>query len=231
MNKVVLCWSGGKDSALALQYLLEDNSIEVVGLLTTVNQEFNRVSMHGVRRELIEQQARQIGLPLYCVEVNEATNEHYEAKMAEQHLELKKMGVTHIAFGDIFLEDLKAYREEKCAKIGLKCLFPLWKKDTHQLLLEFWDRSFETIICCTNSQMGSERVGVIYTPEVLNNLPQGVDPCGENGEFHTYLTKAPYFTKSLMIKVGEKITKEYTWTDDSGNEQKSIFYFADIASI
>ncbi len=207
-EKVIFCWSGGKDSALALYKVIQENKYEVVALLTTLNEKFKRVSMHGVREELLEQQAASIGLPLIKMYVSEGTNSEYEKNMGTLLLKYKAQGVTKVIFGDIFLEDLRAYRENNLMKVGLTTDFPLWKKDTKELINEFLGLGFKTITCCVNDGfLGEDKVGVEITPEFIKDLPSNVDPCGENGEFHTFCYAGPLFKKKINFSLAEKIYK------------------------
>src|SRR5580698_5662350 len=187
-EKIVFCWSGGKDSALALNRLRRDNRYEIVSLLTTCNEHFQRVSMHGVRLELLERQAESIGLPLEKIFVSQrSSNEEYQQKMSACLLAYKTRGVTACAFGDIFLEDLKRWREENLAKVGLRGIFPLWKNDTRELIREFIALGFGTVICCVNdAYLGETAVGRKIDADFISSLPAEVDPCGENGEFHSF---------------------------------------------
>jgi len=206
-EKVVFCWSGGKDSALALYKLMQAGRYEVVSLLTTCNEHFQRVSMHGVRLELLEQQARAIGLPLETVFVSRrSSNDEYQQKMAECLLALKSRGVTGCVFGDIFLEDLRRWREENLARIGLRGLFPIWKVDSRELVREFIALGFGSVICCVNdAYLDETALGRNIDSEFINSLPADVDPCGENGEFHSFAFAGPIFRQPVKFKVGEKI--------------------------
>ncbi len=205
-EKVVFCWSGGKDSALALHRILQDPRYEVVSLLTTCNEHFQRVSMHGVRVELLDAQARAIGLPVEKIFVSQGSNEEYEQKMSASLLAHKARGVTGCVFGDIFLEDLKLWREANLAKVGMQGIFPLWKLDTSELIQEFLHLGFGTVICCVNdAYLGEAAAGQILDPEFLRSLPPEVDPCGENGEFHSFAFAGPVFQQPVPYVVGEKV--------------------------
>jgi uncharacterized protein (TIGR00290 family) len=206
-EKIIFCWSGGKDSALALNRLLRDDSYEIVSLLTTCNGHFQRVSMHGVRIELLEAQARSIGLPLQKVFVSQrSSNEEYQQKMSECLLAHRERGVTACAFGDIFLEDLKRWREENLARVGMRGIFPLWKNDSRELIREFFELGFGTIICCVNdAYLGEEAVGRELDKDFVTTLPAEVDPCGENGEFHSFAFAGPVFKNPVRFKLGEKV--------------------------
>lgn len=228
--KVLFCWSGGKDSAMALYRLLQNSQFEVVGLLTTINKNHLRVSMHGVHQQLIEKQAKAIGLPLDVVYISEATNQEYEDNMRIKLLEYKQKGVSHIAFGDIFLEDLKEYRVKQCAQVGLECVFPLWQENTTALVNEFIELGFKTMLCCVNEKLGRSFAGKLLNKEVVNSLPNEVDACGENGEFHTFVFEGPLFKNALSIKNNGVVEKCYEWKNEEGEQVKSTFYFADIVS-
>ena len=204
---MVFCWSGGKDSALALHRLRQNDRYEVVSLLTTCNEHFQRVSMHGVRTELLDAQAEAIGLPLEKVFVSErSSNEEYEEKMSECLLAHKQRGVSGCAFGDIFLEDLRQWREANLARVGLRGIFPLWKIDTRALMREFLELGFGTVVCCANdAYLGEDAVGRTLTADFIASLPAGVDVCGENGEFHSFAFAGPVFKQPVKFSVGEKV--------------------------
>jgi uncharacterized protein (TIGR00290 family) len=206
-EKIIFCWSGGKDSALALHRLLAEGKYEVVGLLTTCNEHFQRVSMHGVRLELLERQARAIGLPLEKVFVSRrGSNEEYTQKMNAQMLACKAQGVTGVAYGDIFLEDLKRWREQNLAQVGLRGIFPIWKEDSRELIHEFIARGFGSILCCvSDAWLDDSALGRKIDADFLQWLPAAVDPCGENGEFHSFAFAGPIFQRPLRIEVGEKV--------------------------
>jgi uncharacterized protein (TIGR00290 family) len=204
-EKVLFCWSGGKDSALALYRLMQDPSYEVVALLTTYNDEFQRVSMHGVSLELSEEQARSIGLPLDKVFVSRSSgNDEYQRKMSERMLFYKAQGVTTVAFGDIFLEDLRAWREDNLAQIGMRAIFPLWKNDTRALVHEFVGLGFASRICCVNDgYLDESALGRDVDLAFIESLPADVDPCGENGEFHSFAYAGPIFKEPVAIQTGK----------------------------
>lgn len=215
--KAIFCWSGGKDSSLALYKVQQEKEYEVVCLLTTLNENHKRISMHGVREELLDAQAEALGIPLLKVWVKEGTNQEYEQQMERMLLKAKAEGVTHVIFGDIFLEDLRAYREENLKKLDLKAVFPLWKQDTSELIKEFISLGFKTITCCVNDQyLNEEWVGKEINEVFVKALPAAVDPCGENGEYHTFCYAGPVFNKCIEIKTGEKLYKplEIKITDD-----------------
>ncbi|WP_316799396.1 diphthine--ammonia ligase [Pedobacter frigidisoli] len=235
-KRCIFNWSGGKDSTLALHYALEDPTIEICYLVTTLTAEFNRISMHGVRESLLIKQAESIGIPLYQIRLSEMpTMEHYDETMGMHLAKLKAEGITHSIFGDIHLEDLRAYREKKLEEIGLKAIFPLWKMDTRLLIQEFLNLNYKTIMVCT--QQNLEMVcGEVITLDLIDNLPPEIDPCGENGEFHTFAFQGPIFRKKIEFELGEKIFKTYRApvnTDPKNEEAKdstsiSGFWFIDL---
>jgi uncharacterized protein (TIGR00290 family) len=223
--KTYFNWSSGKDSALALYYLLQDSTYSVEYLLTSVNASYNRVSMHGLRRALWQAQVQAIGIPHGTIELSEQpTNAEYEAEMHKKMLELKSSGFKCAAFGDIFLQDLRQYREQKLEPLGIKAVFPLWKKDTHLLLKELVELGFKAIIICVNADILEKSfVGRIIDAEFLKSLPNGVDPCGENGEFHTFCFDAPYFKYPIEFSLGETVLREYNY-----HGTRSRFWFCDL---
>jgi len=204
----IFCWSGGKDSAYCLHKVLTEKLFDVKYLLTTVNDKFRRISMHGVREELLDLQAASIGIPLVKVRVLEGTNEEYEKLMEAALLKVKSEGITYVIFGDIFLEDLRIYRENNLAKVGMKAVFPLWKRDTAWLIRDFIRLQFKTIICCTNGEcLEKEWLGREVDSSFTEQLPAIIDPCGENGEFHSFCFGGPLFTEKINFIVGEKVFK------------------------
>ncbi len=206
-KRVLFCWSGGKDSALCLHRVLTSGEYEVVALLTTLNAHFQRVSMHGVREELLDEQARQIGLPLEKMFVSQrSTNEEYADKMRAILLRYKALGVEHVIYGDIFLEDLRQWRENNLAQVGMNGVFPLWKNDTTHLILEFCELGFRAVLCCVNdSFLGEADVGRELNAAWVRDLPSDMDPCGENGEYHSFVFAGPIFRAPLDVRVGEKV--------------------------
>ena len=208
--KAFMNWSGGKDSALAF-YKAQQAGIPIDTLLTSVNAGTNRVSMHGVRRELLQLQATAIGLPLQTTELPEMPGmQAYETTVRNQNRRLKEAGFTHGIFGDLFLEDLKDYRESLLAKDGLQCLYPLWKMDSHQIMQEFIEEGFKAIIVCVNSSLLDQQFcGRMLDKSFLNDLPSGVDACGENGEYHSFVFDGPIFRQPISFLKGEIVFKEY----------------------
>jgi uncharacterized protein (TIGR00290 family) len=205
-----LSWSSGKDSTMALAALREDPAVEVVGLLTTVNEDADRVAMHAVRRALLTAQAAALGLPLHVVPIPQACrNETYEERMAAAVDAARADGVTRMAFGDLFLVDVRAYREQMLAPTGIEPLFPLWGRDTTALAGEMLDRGVRaTLTCVDPRQLDSAFAGREYDGRLLAELPQGIDPCGENGEFHTFVRDGPGFRHPLAVRTGEVVERD-----------------------
>jgi uncharacterized protein (TIGR00290 family) len=209
-EKVILSWSGGKDSAMALRELLRDPRYEVTSLLTTITKGYDRVSMHGVRLSLLDRQAEMLGLPLVKVSIPQApSNEQYESAMREVLERQRNEGVTAVAFGDIFLDDIRRYREEKLSQLAMKAIFPIWNKDTRELAQEFINAGFRAILTCVDSkQLDGSFVGRTFDESLLGDLPSGVDPSGENGEFHTFVYDGPIFSQSIPVRKGEIVLRE-----------------------
>lgn len=224
-------WSGGKDSSWCLYKALQSGNYNVTHLLTSVNAVHDRISMHGVRRSLLEAQAKSIGIPLTTIELPEQPGmNEYENAMLQKVSELKQTGCNHSIFGDIFLEDLKIYREQKLATIDIECVFPLWKIDTTELVNEFIMLGFKSIIVCINEQyLDKSFCGRIIDHELINDLPKNVDPCGENGEFHSFVFDGPIFKNSIPFTKGEIVYKTYTAPKvDDDSKPAYGFYFCDL---
>jgi uncharacterized protein (TIGR00290 family) len=216
---VVMSWSGGKDSALALDELSRDPRFEVVALLTTVSEEFRRVSHHGVREELLEAQATAIGLPLTKVYLPSGksapcTNEVYEEIMGRAMEDFQSRGVHAVGFGDLFLEDLRAWRENNLARAGMTGVFPIWKRDTRLLARQVIAMGFKAILSCVEGKVGVGFAGRAYDERLLEELPEGIDPCGEYGEFHSFVYDGPGFRKPVAVQVGETITRDGRYYTD-----------------
>lgn len=196
---LLMSWSGGKDSSLALKVLLESRHFTVRALLTTVTEGYDRVSMHGVRRELLHAQALSLRLPLEEVWIpKQSTNAIYEERMRKLFERYLDLGVTRVAFGDLFLEDIRDYRETRLRELGMKGVFPLWHQPTDKLARRFIDSGFRAVTCCVNpKRLSRDYCGVDYDAEFLKSLPPGVDPCGENGEFHTFVYDGPIFDRPI----------------------------------
>ena len=209
-GKLVFAWSSGKDSARALHEIRQDDQYDVVSLLTTVTEEYERISMHGIRIALVEQQAASIGLLLEKVYIpKEASNENYETAMRDALLRYKAKGVTGVAFGDLFLDDLKAYREKKLDQVGMTAVFPLWKRDTKELSRSFIEQGFRAIITCVDSQvLDGSFSGRLYDEQLLADLPPHVDPCGEKGEFHSFVFDGPLFSSPVRFEKGEVVVRD-----------------------
>jgi uncharacterized protein (TIGR00290 family) len=208
-----MSWSGGKDSALALHELLHDDAYEVVSLLTSVSEEYRRISHHGVREELLDEQAAAIGIPLVKVYLPSGasggcTDDVYEAIMSRAMAKFKSAGVQTVGFGDLFLEDLRAWREANLAKAGMRGIFPLWKRDTSELAREVIGAGYKAYLSCVEGNVGPGFVGRLYDDELLRELPLGIDPCGENGEFHSFVFDGPIFKKHVPVRVGEIVMRE-----------------------
>lgn len=210
-SKTYFNWSSGKDSALALYHLLQDPNFSVECLLTTISEGHQRVSMHGLRKELLIKQLTAIGIPYSIIPIPErCANGTYERIMRQATAKLITEGFEYAAFGDIFLEDLKSYREEQLKQVGLKGYFPLWKRSTTDLLEEFWDLGFKTIIVAASAdKLDRSFVGRALDRDCVKDLPGDVDPCGENGEFHTFCYQAPYFRQPIDLQIGETVYREY----------------------
>jgi uncharacterized protein (TIGR00290 family) len=207
---ILFCWSGGKDSAMALHALSQRPDVRVVALLTTVTDAYERISMHGVRRELLVQQAQSIGLTLHEVRIPpQCVNTIYEARMEEALRVHYEAGVRTLAFGDIFLEDLRAYREKNLARLGMTALFPIWKRDTRELIRGLHAARFRAIVACIDPKvLDRSFVGRALDDSFFRDLPAGVDPCGENGEFHTFVFDGPIFHNPIPVRAGEVVERD-----------------------
>lgn len=209
-EKLLVAWSGGKDSALALS--------EIAALLTTITADYDRVSMHGVRAALLEAQAESLGYPLEKVFISSNASEgEYAARMAQTMEKFRGLGVRGVVFGDVFLADVRKYREDKLAKVGMKAIFPLWGRDTAELARAFVKLGFKAVITCVDSQALDGRfAGRALDEQFLSELPAGVDPCGENGEYHSFVYDGPLFRTAVPYSVGEVVLRE------------ERFYFCDL---
>ena len=211
-QQAVFHWSGGKDSALALHKVLQNDQYEVLELLTTVSEPHQRISMHGVRVELLDQQAVSLGMPCRKLFLPDTpTMEAYEQLMGATLADLRQRGATVSIFGDIFLEDLRRYREAQLAKLQLQVAFPLWGAPTAELIREFMGLGFKTITTCVNEKyLDQSFVGRVIDEQFLRDLPAHVDPCGENGEFHTFVFDGPLFSHPISFEKGEIVHRKYT---------------------
>lgn len=207
---LVFSWSGGKDSAMALHALLRNPDFEVVALLTTVTEIYDRISMHGVRRELLHRQAESIGLPVEEVTIPpQCPNSVYEERMGETILRYRGRGIRHVGFGDIFLEDLRAYRENKLMRADMTAVFPIWKVDTRELAARFIREKFRAItVCIDPRKLDPSFAGRALEASFFRDLPQDVDPCGENGEFHTFVFDGPIFREPITVEMGVVVERE-----------------------
>ena len=234
MTRAWFNWSGGKDSALALWKVLNGKEFKVEYLLTSMNSFHDRISMHGVRRNLLETQADSLNISLTTIELPEQPSmAEYETALIDKVNQIKEQGITHSIFGDIFLEDLKIYREQKLASVGIQCVFPIWKRDTKNLIREFLDEGFKAIVVCINEKfLDKSFCGRMIDEDFLNDLPSTVDPCGENGEFHSFVYDGPVFKYPIPFVKGEIVFKEYKAPEStdviSVPEKNYGFYFCDL---
>lgn len=234
--KAFLNWSGGKDSALCL-YKARKEGVRIDALVTTVNRGTDRISMHGVPRRLLELQAAALHLPLYTIDLPETPGmKEYEEAISRMNARLKSKGFSHAVSGDLFLEDLRAYRENLYAKDGLQCLFPLWKNDTNGLVNSFLSLAFKAIIVCVNnSYLDKNFCGRLLDASFINDLPVNVDVCGENGEYHSFVYDGPIFSKQVVFTKGEIVFKEYKVSKKDDDcfkvpQPPTGFYFCDLLS-
>jgi uncharacterized protein (TIGR00290 family) len=227
---VVLNWSSGKDAAMAYYKLLKDPQYKITNLLTTVNEDHDRIFMHGIREHLLDLQAERMKLPLIKVKLlSSDSDDAYKEGMRKNLSELYANGVTTAAYGDIFLDDLRSYREKQLEQIGMDGLFPLWKMNTTTLVNLVEEAGIEAIIVCVNGlRLGKEFLGKKINTELLDSLPPDVDPCGENGEFHTFVYNAPFFSQAIPIKTGEIVTKTYTMPNLADGIKTANYYFLDV---
>jgi len=209
MKKVLVSWSSGKDSALALYEIQKSQRYEIVSLLTTITEGYDRVSLHGVPRTLVEQQAESLGLPLHKVFIpRDCSNEEYQSIMNDTLLKFKEKGISLVVFGDIFLEWVKEYRENNLSKLGMKPLLPVWGRDTDELTQSFIASGFKAVITCVDTRVLDKKfLGRIIDKDFLAQLPPKVDKGGENGEFHSFVFDGPIFKKSIAYKLGKQVSK------------------------
>ncbi len=222
---IVMSWSGGKDSSYALYQILKGNKYNVRYLLTNIFKPNKRVSMHGVPEALIEKQANHIGIPLIKLYIEEKTHDEYDQKMRNLLNTLKEEGIHKVAFGDIFLEDLKIYRENKLAEVSMEALFPLWKKDTTVLAKEFIQHGFKTHVCSIDtSKLTEDLIALDFSNAFIEQLPEGVDPCGENGEFHSFCYDGPIYNEPVSFERNGIVSKTY-----SHDKKEYHYLFSDIS--
>ncbi|MFD2515033.1 diphthine--ammonia ligase [Pontibacter locisalis] len=237
--QIVFNWSGGKDSALCLYHTLKEQQYKVQLLLTTLSSTTNRITMHGVRQDLLEQQSVSLSIPLKQVMLSESASiASYNNLMHQTMLGLKEQGISHAIFGDINLEDLRQYREQQLAQVGIEAVFPLWGRPTKELVQEFIDLGFKAVVVSVNARLLDESfVGRILDNSFLNDLPEGVDPAGENGEYHTFVFDGPLFKRPIKYTLGEKVLKTYGAPADASDncfkeEDKQVydtsFWFCDL---
>jgi uncharacterized protein (TIGR00290 family) len=221
MENVLVSWSGGKDSSLALYEILKNKNYQVAAILTTVTEDYDRISMHGVRRILLERQVAALGFPLEMVLIpKNASNEEYEANMGKLLAKYKQAGTNSVVFGDIFLEDLRKYREDKLASLGLQGIFPLWERETRELARCLGTLGFKAITTCVDSEaLGRQFVGRLIDEQFLSELPPSVDPCGENGEYHSFVFDGPIFKNIVAFTPGEVVLRE------------NRFYYCDLIPV
>lgn len=220
IKKVLVSWSTGKDSAYALHHIRQTDHYEVVGLLSTISEEYDRVAMHATRHELLKIQAERLGLPLYPVFIpSSCSNDTYEARMEVVLKHAIKEGISHVVFGDLFLEDIRKYRESKLAQININPLFPLWGMNTTHLAKEMIYAGIKAVITCIDPQkLDSSFVGRQFNEQLLSDFSKDIDPCGENGEFHTFVYEGPMFYKSIPISIGTVV-------------ERNGFIFRDVMSL
>ncbi|MEE8136700.1 MAG: diphthine--ammonia ligase [Thermodesulfobacteriota bacterium] len=217
-KNILISWSGGKDSSLALYEIQKSRDYEVAALITTITSDYDRVSMHGLRTILLDEQASSLNIPLEKIFISKnASNDEYESRLKEVLLKYKQLGIRDVVFGDLFLEEIKKYREDLLGKIGMECVFPIWKKDTVKLAKRFIELGFKAITVCVDSNvLGKEFAGREFDEHFLDDLPKAIDPCGENGEFHTFVYDGPVFNTPISHELGEIVLRD------------ERFYYCDI---
>jgi len=217
-EKILVSWSGGKDSVLSLYQIVKAEKFEISALLTVFTEDYDRVSMHGIRRIMLEKQVEYLGHSLEKIFIpKDASDKEYKSQMVNTLKKYLLHGIRSIIFGDIFLEDVRKYREENLSKIGMTALFPLWKKDTFQLAKEFIKLGFKSVITCVDSKNLSKNfVGRVFDKKFLSALPSNVDPMGENGEFHSFVYNGPLFKRRVKFELGDIVLRD------------GRFYFCDL---
>jgi uncharacterized protein (TIGR00290 family) len=220
-KNILISWSGGKDSSLALYEIQKSRDYEVAALITTITSDYDRVSMHGLRTILLDEQASSLNIPLEKIFISKnASNDEYESRLKEVLLKYKQLGIRDVVFGDLFLEEIKKYREDLLGKIGMECVFPIWKRDTVKLAKKFIELGFKAITVCVDSNvLGEEFAGREFDEQLLDDLPLGIDPCGENGEFHTFVYDGPIFKNRIDHQLGEIVLRD------------GRFYYCDILPV
>ncbi|MBO3767864.1 MAG: diphthine--ammonia ligase [Thermoproteota archaeon] len=220
-EKVLVSWSGGKDSAFALYEIQRNGDYEIAALFSTITKDYDRITMHGVRRVLLEEQAKAIGIPVHEVFIpKKVSNEEYNSIMEKEMMEAKKNGISSVVFGDIFLEDVRKYREENLSKVSMRGIFPLWKRGSRELVTDFINLGFKAIVVCVDSNvLDKSFIGRTVDKKFLEDLPKSVDPAGENGEYHTFVYHGPMFKKEVNFEKGEIVFRE------------NRFYYLDLIPI
>jgi uncharacterized protein (TIGR00290 family) len=209
-EKILMTWSGGKDSAMALYEIQKKSNFEIGSLLTTISEDYRRISMHGIREELLDMQVKALGYDLEKILISKnCPNEEYDSKMHHTLQRYYSKGTKKVVFGDIFLHDVRKYREQNLAKIGMEGIFPLWGMETNNLAHEFIDLGFKATVTCVDSTMlDGAFVGRMFDEKFLDELPSKVDPCGENGEFHTFVWDGPIFSKPISFELGDIVLRD-----------------------
>ena len=230
MKKAVFNWSGGKDSVLAFNILQQSNEYNIVSLLTTVNSETKRSSMHGIPVALLQEQASSIGIPLYLMEYAPGEEmKGYESCMLKAVEHFKKQEVNHFAFGDIFLHDVRSYREQKLNPLGIEVVEPLWGKKTAEVMQDFLQSGFKTIVVCTMTDLLNETfIGRLINKSFTENLPPGVDIMGENGEYHSFCFDGPIFKYPIPYQLGKPFIFSHTFNMEDGTEKTYNYWCADL---
>ncbi len=220
-KNILISWSGGKDSSLALYEIQKSRDYEVAALITTITSDYDRVSMHGLRTILLDEQASSLNIPLEKIFISKnASNDEYESRLKEVLLKYKQLGIRDVVFGDLFLEEIKKYREDLMGKIGMECVFPIWKRDTVKLAKRFIELGFKAITVCVDSNvLGKEFAGREFDEHFLDDLPKAIDPCGENGEFHTFVYDGQIFKNPIDHELGEIVLRD------------ERFYYCDILPV
>jgi uncharacterized protein (TIGR00290 family) len=228
MKKAFMNWSGGKDSSLALHHILKSNSFSIDYLLTNLSAEHNRISMHGVSFDLLQLQAESLKIPLETLKiVKDAAMEDYNRLVSNKMSFFTQQQIQDCVFGDIFLEDLKVYREKQLKTVGITPHFPLWKRPTSDIIQEFFDLGFKAKVVSINAKLLDKSfAGRELDQSFIDDLPEGVDVCGENGEFHSFVYDGPIFNRPIPVTVGEIVKKEYKSTENK--DWDSAFWFADL---
>jgi len=229
-DKAFLNWSSGKDSALSLFLALAEEKLSIDTLVTTVNESHDRVSMHGLRASFLQKQAEAIRLPLREIKLSESISmEKYSEIMEGEFQKLVDTGFTHAIYGDIFLEDLREFRQKSLQKVGLQGVYPLWKQDTATLARTIIALGFKAITIATSDKLlGKDFCGRDYNLDFLDSLPVGVDPCGENGEFHTFVYDGPIFKNPISFEIGERVKRDLNTSSTQNGDWESIFWFCDL---